>query len=298
MAAAAGLHAVSTDEGHVQGYKTGRDTAGLRWVETVRTSGVGRACPSLFAAVGCGWAFATESPGRASGEACMRLPGRLCKLVGKVQAIGGNAGYHTSDRPSGHIRYSADRLRRIAALPYTPNGSAAEPHIRDIKAAMSDGGLDSVGAISGALKWRFDSGLIGPARFYDCATADPPRISPRKAAGIRKRLGPGEHLAHVQRGMPGKEVTVPAIEEVRAKEDETPLRKNAQRCPQCWPTQTLRPAFLRGFPRYCLRNRTAGPARDACRAWRLRCGMTICVAICFLQLFFRPQLPAIPNAFL
>ena len=37
-------------------------------------------------------------------------------------------------------------------LPYTPNGNTAEPQIRALKAAMSNVGLDSAGAISSELR--------------------------------------------------------------------------------------------------------------------------------------------------
>lgn len=188
----------------MQGHKNGCETAGLRGVETVRTSSVGRARLSLFVAVGYGWVFVMESPDKADSEAYIRFLDRLCELVGKVQTIDDNAGYHTSDRSSDPIDDNAGRLRRIATLPYTPNDNAAEPQIRGIKAAMSNVGLDSVGAISGELKWCFKNGLINPVKFHDYAIVDSPRISPRKAAGIKKRLGPGEHFVYVKRGDAGR----------------------------------------------------------------------------------------------
>ena len=218
-AAKAGFHVVFIDEGHAQGHKNGRETAGLRGVETVRTSSVGRARLSLFVAVGYGWVFVMESPDKADSEAYITFLDRLCELVGKVQTIDDNAGYHTSNRSSDHIDDNAGRLRRIATLPYTPNDNAAEPQIRGIKAAMSNVGLDSVGAISGELKWCFENGLIDPVKFYDYAIVDSPRISPRKAAGIRKRLGPGEHFVHVRRGMPDGEIALPTVEELRSEDD-------------------------------------------------------------------------------
>lgn len=218
-AAKAGFHVAFIDEGHMQGHKNGCETAGLRGVETVRTSSVGRARLSLFVAVGYGWVFVMESPDKADSEAYIRFLDRLCELVGKVQTIDDNAGYHTSDRSSDHIDDNAGRLRRIATLPYTPNDNAAEPQIRGIKAAMSNVGLDSVGAISGELKWCFKNGLINPVKFYDYAIVDSPRISPRKAAGIKKRLGAGEHFVYVKRGMPDEEIVLPTIKELRAADD-------------------------------------------------------------------------------
>ena len=215
----AGHHTVFIDEGHAQGYKNGRETAGLRGVEVVRTSSFGRARLSMFVAVGYGWVFVMESEDSANSEGYIKFLDRVCELVGKVQTIDDNAGYHTSNRSSGHIRDNAGRLRRIATLPYTPNDNAAEPQIRAIKAAMSNVGLDSVGAISGELEWCFKNGLINPVKFYDYATVDSPRISPRKAAGIKKRLRPGEHFAYVQRGMPNEEIRLPTVDELRAKDD-------------------------------------------------------------------------------
>ena len=169
-----------------------------------------------------------EAADKANSESYITFLDRLCELVGKVQIIDGNAGYHTSNRSGEHIRDNADRLRRIGTLPYTPNDNAAEPQIRGIKAAMSNVGLDSVGAISDGLKWCFESGLINPVKFYDYATVDSPRISPRKAAGIKKRLGPGEHFAYVQRAMPGEEIVLPTVDELWAKDDKIlPPKKRA-----------------------------------------------------------------------
>ena len=208
--------------------RTGARRRGSGGVEAVRTSSVGRARLSLFVAVGYGWVFVMEAAGRANSESYIKFLDRLCELVGKVQIIDDNAGYHTSNRSSEHIRDNADRLRRIGTLPYTPNDNAAEPQIRGIKAAMSNVGLDSVGAISDGLKWCFESGLIDPVKFYGYATVDSPRISPRKAAGIKKRLGPGEHFAYVQRAMPDEEIVLPTIDELRAKDDKIlPPKKRA-----------------------------------------------------------------------
>ena len=178
-----------------------------------------------------------EFPDGANSEAYIKFLDRLCELVGKVQTIDDNAGYHTSDRSSDHIDDNAGRLRRIATLSYTPNDNAAEPQIRGIKAAMSNVGLDSVGAISGELEWCLESGLIHPVKFHDYATVDSPRISPHKAAGIRKRLRPGEHFVYVQRGMPDKEIVLPTIKEHRAEDDRIlSPRKSAHCFRPRWPT--------------------------------------------------------------
>lgn len=252
-AAAAGYHTVFIDEGHAQGYKNGRETAGLRGVEIVRTSSVGRARLSFFVAVGYGWVFVMECPGRANSEAYTRFLDRVSALVGKIQTIDDNAGYHTSDRSSDHIRDNADRLRRIPTLPYTPNDNVAEPQIRGIKTAMSNVGLDSVGAISGELGWCFESDLVVPVEFYDYATTvDAPQISPRKAAGIKKRLGPGEHFVYVQRRMPEEEIALPTIEEIKAKEDKIlPPEKRAE-LPLALANSNIPANFLARLPRILL----------------------------------------------
>ena len=219
-AAKDGYHVVFSDEGHVQGYKNGHKTAALRGVEAVRTSGVGRARLSIFVAVGYGWFFIREASGPANSEEYIGFLDRLSELVGRIMTVDDNAGYHNSNKSTGHIEANPGRLRRISTLPYTPNDNSAEPQIRAVKAAMSNVGLDSVGAISSELRGCIESGLIDPVKFYGYATvAGLPRISPRKAASIKKRLEPGEHFVHVQKKMSDKEAKLPTVEELRTRDE-------------------------------------------------------------------------------
>ena len=160
-----------------------------------------------------------ESAGNADSGGYTEFLDRLSELLGKVHTIDDNAGYHTSHMSTGHIKDNADRLMRTSTLPHTPNDNAAEPQIRAIKAAMSNVGLDSVGAIRSGLKWCFENGLIRPVKPYDYATVDSPRISPRKASAIKKRLGPGEHFVYARRDVPDKEIRLPTIAELRAKDE-------------------------------------------------------------------------------
>ena len=214
-----GFHTAFVDEGHIQGYKNGNAAAGLRGVEAVRTSSIGRANLTTFVAVGNSWCFVRGATAGNSEEYISFLD-RLGSLVGKVQTIDDNAGYHTSGKSSDHIKENSGRLRRIGTLPYTPNDNAAEPQIRLLKAAMSNVGLDSVGAIRSGLEWCVKNGLIEPVKFYKYAdTADSPRISPRRARAIAKRLEPGEHFVYAQRPPPDKEYKVPTIDELRAKDE-------------------------------------------------------------------------------
>ena len=215
------FYTVFLDEGHAQAYKNGRATAGLRGVEAVRTSSIGRPVLTIFVCVGYGWVLVIEATDKADSEAYIKVLDRICELVGgNVLIIDDNAGYHVSHRSSDHIRDNSDRLRRVGTLPYTPNDNVAEPQIRDIKSAMSNVGYDSVGAMSSGLKWCFENGLINPVKFYEYATVDSPRISPQKAAAIRKKLRPGEHFVYVKRGMPDEEIALPTVEELRAKEED------------------------------------------------------------------------------
>ena len=89
-------------------------------------------------------------------------------LVGRIITMDDNAGYHNSSKPTGHIEGNPGRLRRIPTLSYAPNDNFSEPQIRAVKAALSNVGLDSVGAIGGELRGRIESGLIDPVKFYDC----------------------------------------------------------------------------------------------------------------------------------
>ena len=88
----------------MQGYKNGRETAGLRGVEAIRTSSVGRARLSLFVAVGYGWVFVMEALDRANSLSYIKFLDRLCELVGKVQIIDDNAGYHPRTGPASTSR--------------------------------------------------------------------------------------------------------------------------------------------------------------------------------------------------
>ena len=154
---------------------------------------------------------------------------------------------------------------RTSTLPHTPNDNAAEPQIRAIKAAMSNVGLDSVGAIRSGLKWCFENGLIRPVKPYDYATVDSPRISPRKASAIKKRLRPGEHFVYARRDVPDKEIRLPTIAELRAKDEKILPRKSGRPCPRYWPTRTSLPTFLQGSPQYCLHRKPKSPPRPECR---------------------------------
>lgn len=161
-----------------------------------------------------------EVEDRANSEEYIKFLDRLCELVGKIHTIDDNAGYHVSNKSSGHIGDNAGRLRRTATLPYTPNDNAAEPQIRMIKDALSNVGLDSVGAIKSGLKSCFENGLITPVKFYDyAAVAGSQRISPRKAAAIKKRLKGGEHFAYVKAEMPEKEISLPTIDDLRTEDE-------------------------------------------------------------------------------
>ena len=140
-----------------------------------------------------------DVPCRANREAYMKFLDRLCALVSRVYTIDDNAGYRASNRSCDRIRDNAERLRRTATLPYTPNDGVAEPDLRH-NGRHIQRGLDSVGPIRCELKRRLEDDLINPVKFYGCTTVDPLRISPRKAAGIEKRVGPGEHFAYAKRG--------------------------------------------------------------------------------------------------
>ena len=89
-------------------------------------------------------------------------------LVGRIITIDDNAGYHNSSKPTGHIEGNPGHLRRIPTLSHAPNDNFSEPQIRAVKAALSNVGLVSVGAIGGELRGRIESGLIDPVKFYDC----------------------------------------------------------------------------------------------------------------------------------
>ena len=224
-----GFHSAFVDEGHIHGYKNGHAAAGLSGVEAVRTSSVGRAHLTVFVAVGNSWFFARDAPAGNSDEYVCFLD-RLSSLFGKVLTIDDNAAYHVSGKSSGHIKENSDRLRRIGTLPYTPNENAAEPQIRILKAAMSNVGLDSVGAIRSGLEWCIKNNLIDPVKFYKYAdTVDSPRISPRRARAIAKRLEPGEHFVYAQRPLPDDDYKVPTINELRAEEEKIlPPEKRAE----------------------------------------------------------------------
>ena len=141
-------------------------------------------------------------------------------------------------------------------LPYTPNDNTAEPQIRALKAAMSNAGLDSAGAIGDGLKWCFKSGLIDPVKFYDYATVDSPRISPRKAAGIKKRPGRASTLRTYRGRCRTRRSSCRPSTSFGRRVTRYSLLKSAQCFLPYWPTRAFRPTFLRSFPRYCLQNKS------------------------------------------
>lgn len=251
--AADGFHIAFTDEGQMQGYKNGHKTAGLRGVDVVRTSSVGRARLTVFVAVGYGWVFVMVAGDRANSAEYIKFLDRLCELFGKIHTIDDNAGYRVSHESSDHIGDNADRLRRTATLPYTPNDNAAEPQIRMIKGAMSNVGLDSDAAIRSGLEWCFENGLINPVKFYDYATvAGLRRISPRKAAGIRKRLKPGEHFAYVKTEMPEKEIKLPTIDDLRARDEKILPPEARAKLPDILANSGIPANFLAKLPQVLL----------------------------------------------
>ena len=95
---------------------------------------------------------------------------------------------------------------------------------------MSGAGIDSVGAAGSGLGRCLENCLVGPARLFGCAAAaGPPRISPRRAAAVKKGPKPGGRFARAM-AMPEKEVGPPAVADLWAKCEKAPFGGARRAC--------------------------------------------------------------------
>lgn len=112
----------------------------------------------------------------------------------------------------------------------TPGDSAAGPHIRATGGAMPGAGIDSVGTAGSGLGRCLENCLVGPAKLCGCAAAaGPPRISPRRAAAVKKGPKPGGRFARAM-AMPEKEVGPPAVADLWAKCEKAPFGGARRAC--------------------------------------------------------------------
>lgn len=184
-------------------------------------------------------------------------------------AAGGSAGYHTRTGPPA-AEGNPGRLRRIPALPYAPGGNAAEPPIQTAKAAPSNAGPDSAGAMRGKLRRCIESGLIEPVKLCNyAAAAGLPRIGPRRAASVKKGPSRASTLRARKKGS-DKETRLPAAGEPWAKAEKIlpppPPSERRAMPPVRWPTRAFRAASLQGFCRCRLRSGGGGGRRKQQRA--------------------------------
>jgi len=71
-----------------------------------------------------------------------------------------------------------------------------------------------------------------------------PRISPRRAASIKKRLEPGEHFAYVRKMMPDKETKLPTVKELQTKDEKIPSTKGRAMMPAALANSDIPANFL------------------------------------------------------
>lgn len=243
-----GFQSVLADEGKLQGYKNGHAQAGFRGVQPTRRLSSGRASATVFVGVGANFLFAKAAP-VANTETYIEFRGRLCSLAGKVHVIDDGAGYHESNKSKRDAAENAGTLRRTRTLPHTPNDNPAEPQIRRIKDALSNVALDSEGAILAELKWAMKTGQIAPVPLYKYARVDAPRISPRKARAIEKKLKDGEYFVYAPDATPVTKgrVKLPTADELK-KETEILSPEERKKIPPILANSGIPDKFLANLP--------------------------------------------------
>ena len=151
--------------------------------------------------VEAGRASASSHPSAAGGSSPGRHPAPpAAKSTRVLKAVRASRQDHgrTRQRRISHTNRSAGRRGQsrppeaIPALPYAPGGNAAEPQIQTAKAAQSNVGPDSAGAMRGKLRRCIESGLIEPVRLCGSAAAGRPAVDRLAQGGVRqKRPEPG-----------------------------------------------------------------------------------------------------------